>query len=283
MLDMSTLKEKATRKAQAWRVDFRETAGAADAEAIVIKEPRNLTAVLNPVDAEEMLADASADALGSLTILWVPPGVNTPPGVEHDAEAWMHVGAGPRKGALVRAGIRTVRVFWDEGRALIYANAESLPSALDAVVRFTVAQCDTLALETTMGSTWASIDANAPLTHFVTSRQQRQQQHVNELTELATRMKAMHLRVSNALEQLDRALDESSKRLYSELILAAALYDRIEQLEEPIQFALDQCELANTRLIEAKNAATENSNAMIGFVLEAGIIMLLFYGLHPFW
>ena len=53
-------------------------------------------------------------------------------------------------------------------------------------------------------------------------------------------MKAMYLRVSKALEQLDLALGESSKRLYSELASAAVLWDRVDPMDEPIQFALDQ-------------------------------------------
>ena len=93
----------------------------------------------------------------------------------------------------------------------------------------------------------------------------------------------MYLRVSKALEQLDPALGKSSKRLYSELANAAVLWDRVEPLGEPIQFTLDQYELANTRLIEAKSAAREHSHAMIGHVLEVGIIVLLFYQIRMHW
>ena len=80
----------------------------------------------------------------------------------------------------------------------------------------------------------------------------------------------MYLRVSKALEQLDPALGKSSKRLYSELASAAVLWDRLDPLDEPIQFTLDQYELANTRLIDAKTAEMDHSHAMIGHVLEVG-------------
>ena len=132
----------------------------------------------------------------------------------------MRDGASSVRQTPVRATIRTVRVIWHDTRALIYTNAEQLQGAIDAVIRFTIAERETTALERAMDSTWASMDADAPLTYAVTSRQQKQQQHVNELTELATRMKAMYLRVSKALEQLDPALGELSKRLYSELASA---------------------------------------------------------------
>ena len=100
---------------------------------------------------------------------------------------------------------------------------------------------------------------------------------MNELTELATRMQIVYLRVSKALEQLDPALSKSSKRLYSELAGAAVLWDRLDPLDEPIQFALDQYELANARLIDAGTTARDHSHAMIGHVLEVGIILLLLY------
>jgi len=283
MPNKATQQEHVSLKAQAWRVDFQERPSMADLGSVVIKEPRNVNAVLTPVDVEEALASGRTESGGSLIIVWMAPGVNTPSSIEHDVEAWMRDGASSVRQTPVRATIRTVRVIWHDSRALIYTSAEQLQDAIDAVVRFTVAERETTALELAMGSTWASLDADAPLTHAVTSLQQKQQQHVNELTELATRMKAKHLRVSKALEQLDPALSESSKRLYSELASAAVLWDRVEPLGEPIQFTLDQYELANTRLIEAKNAAREHSHAMIGHVLEVGIIVLLLCQLRLFW
>ena len=283
MLNKVTQQEHVSLEAQAWRVDFQERPSMADLRSVVIKEPRNAHAVLTPVDVEEALASGRTDSGGSLTIVWMPPGVNTPPSIEHDVEAWMRDGASSERQTPVRATICTVRVIWHDSRALIYTSAEQLQDAIDAVVRFTVADRETTALELAIDSTWASLDANAPLTHAVTSRQQKQQQHVNELTELATRMQIVYLRVSKALEQLDPALSESSKRLYSELASAAVLWDRLDPLDEPIQFTLDQYELANTRLIEAKNAAMDHSHAMIGHVLEVGIIVLLICQIRLFW
>ena len=91
---------------------------------------------------------------------------------------------------------------------------------------------------------------------------------MNALTERATEMKAMHLRLQNALEQLDPTLPGTSKRMFAELVEAAALHDRVEMLEDPIQFALDHYELANSRL-------TEVALARKGLILEALIVVVL--------
>ncbi len=88
-------------------------------------------------------------------------------------------------------------------------------------------------------------------------------------------MKVSYLRITKALEQLNPALDQLSKRIYAELILAAKLYDRMELLEEPTQFAWDHYEVASSRMIEQKNAGNERMSAIIGAGLELIIIVVL--------
>jgi hypothetical protein len=181
-------------------------------------------------------------------------------------------GAGEqKKEANVRADVRTIRVVWDESRALIYANSGDIRFALDAIVRFSVSQREALALEAAMKSTWATIEADTALTHAVTVLHQKRQKHVNEMTEVVTRMKMAWLRVSSSLEQLDPALAAPSKRLFAELASAASLYDRVDMLENPVQFALDHYEISNTRLIETNLAREERVNSIVGY----GLIVLL--------
>ena len=182
MLNTVTQQEHASLQAKAWRVDFQETPGMADLRSVVIKEPRNVNAVLTPVGADEVLASGRAASGRSPMIVWMAPGVNTPSSIEHDVEAWMRDGASSVRQTPVRATICTVRVIWQDSRALIYTTAEQLQDAIDAVLRFTIAEREVTALELAISPTWASLDANAALTHAVTSRQQKQQPHLNDLT-----------------------------------------------------------------------------------------------------
>ena len=94
------------------------------------------------------------------------------------------------------------------------------------------------------------------------------------MTEIATRMRVTWLRVSRSLEQLDPALAAPSKRLFAELVSAASLYDRVEMLEDPVQFALDHYETSNTRLIETSLTRTERYSPIFGY-RDRVIIMLL--------
>ena len=194
-------------------------------------------AFLTRVRLSVALSQTSPQTDGTVTVVWIPPRVERASTIEREADEWMRRAGEKRREARVRADVRTLRVVWDESRALIYASNSDIRSALDAIARFSVAQKEALALEGTMRSAWASIETDTGLTHAVTKRQQKRQRHVNEMTEIATRMRVTWLRVSRSLEQLDPALAAPSKRLFAELVSAASLYDRVEMLEDPVQFA----------------------------------------------
>jgi hypothetical protein len=275
MANALTQKEPKVIEARAWRVAFSARAEGADPAQIIIREPRNLVATVTPVEVQDTLSRRTPEDDGSLDIVWAPPGANFPANVEHEVESWVEDAATPTRRLPVRAGIRTVRVFWHDGRALLYANPEQVSDAIDAIVRFTLAEREITALEDAIASNWATIDADASLTHSVQRRDQRRQPHVDAMTRLATRMQTARLRVERALEQLDPRLSESSKRLYAELTEAASLHDRLDHVDEPIQFALDQYELANTRLIEAKTASLDRKHALVGHALEVAVVLLL--------
>jgi hypothetical protein len=275
MEDTLLVRDQTILDMQAWRGVFQERADAGDGEAIVIKEPRDVTAVLTPVDAKELVGSTNRLGPDAFEIVWMPSPAGDLPNAEYEAEAWFNRATTPRRRSIVRAGTRTARVFWCEGRGLIYCKAAQLRDTLDGVVRFALTERETVALERGMKSAWAAIEEDKSLTHAVTAGQQKRQKHVNTMTELVVQMKCAQMRVETALEQLDPTLAEPSKRLYGELAMAAGLYDRAPRLSEPVQFASDHYELANTRLIEGKNSATERTNFMIGHILESLIIVLL--------
>jgi hypothetical protein len=273
--EIAAPEEQQSVEALAWRVSFTEEATTESLGAVVIKKPRNLTATLTPIPMQEAWEGRSRVTGESLILVWAPPGVNGPFGVERDLDAWMRGRAESYERTLVRAGIRTVRVAWDGARAVICCADDHLQDAIDAVLRFSVAEWDTDDLERLLASTWQAVEEDAALAHAIQRRQLRQQKRVNALTESSVHMKTRYLRVYESLEQLDPTLPEPSQRLYSELVLAARLYDRLELLDEPIQFMLDQCEIANTRLMDTRNALRANRDAWVGHVLEIAIIFAL--------
>jgi hypothetical protein len=258
----------------AWRIELAEGSNPIPdgVETIEIAEPRNVTALLTPLALSVALRQTHPQTDGAVIVVWLPPSVDRASTVERDADQWMRGAGEKRKEAMVRADVRTMRVVWDGSRVVIYASQRDIRSALDAIVRFSIALKEAFALEAAVKSEWASIEANVDLTHAVTWRDQRRQRHINEITESAARRKIAWLRISRSIEQLDPTLAEPSKRLFAELVSGACLYDRMEMLDDPIQYALDQYELANARLTEANHAHKELVHSVIGYVV---IIVLL--------
>jgi hypothetical protein len=261
------LSDRALPQAQAWRIAFQAAASERQTPLAVISEPRSVVAVAIPIELAELLATTTSPLDDSLFVVWVPSNVAPPADLDGALQAWIRRDLPPNR-SPVQASIKTVRVVCTDRRAVIYAVAEHLSEAMDAVARFALAARQTADLEARMAATWADIKAHTPLTYAVKRRDHRLQPQVNAMTERVTEMKAMHLRLQIALEQLDPSLSGTSKRMYADLADAASLYGRAELIEDPIQFALDHYELANSRL-------TEVGAAQKGLFLEALIVVVL--------
>ena len=72
MEDTLLVRDQTILDMQAWRGVFQERADAGDGEAIVIKEPRDVTAVLTPVDAKELVGSTNRLGPDAFEIVWMP-------------------------------------------------------------------------------------------------------------------------------------------------------------------------------------------------------------------
>lgn len=229
-----------------------------------MREPRLAIAVSEPIDIEAFTREDYAEDPSALRIIWIPPEAGSVPALESQ---WIEEPNTGRR--VVRAGLRAIRVVWSDRRALIYSAPEQLDDTLDAVIRFTAAERETANLESRMDATWSAITEHTPLTHTVPLRGfRRKKAAINAMTDRVTEMTSLLLRLETALEQLDPNLANTSKRLYAELVLQAGIYERVEMLEDPIEFAMEHYELSNSRMIDARTATTE-------FILELGILLAL--------
>jgi hypothetical protein len=282
--------------AQAWCVSFEPTPPNDQFPLLVIEQPHCLFAVARPLAVVDALMERAVVQHGasvrsswrrtgavpqrselrkSLILIWVPADVAIPRDLEQRLETWLLEGLGSKR-SVIRSGLRTSRIIWTDDRAVIHTSAEQVMDVRDAVIRFTIASRETLILEQQMAENWPTIDARTSRSHNVPLRGQTRQADVKQVTEQVSHMRATLLRLETALEQLDPALSSTSKRLYAELSEQARLHDRLEVLEDPIEFAVDHYELANSRLIEAKNAAREYFvGSLIAVLLAAELITSL--------
>lgn len=248
--------KKLVEEPRAWRVLYLPMGESARpaAEIYPVREPKPTLAAAEPIDLAEALEQPRpTEDESAFTLVWLPSS-SASQVLEEEVEAWLDGGDGRE---IVRAGIRTVRVHWASDRCAIYAPAEQLTDAMDAVLRFTPAKRLTNSLERRMLDVWSDLDRDVPLSHSVMPWQLTAQRRINQRTERITRLNAEHLRLQTALEQLDVKLSSASKRLYAELVSQATIHDRLEMMEHSIEFAMDHYELANTRLIESRNSWVE--------------------------
>jgi outer membrane protein OmpA-like peptidoglycan-associated protein len=237
--------EKPVLSARAWRVTFRVPASEADFGSLVPDAPRPLVAVREEFDVTEALDAASPETESTeFVIIWAPPGATS---VERRVESW--VGA---QSPLLRASISTIRVVWSNNRAMFFCAPEPSESGYDAVVRFTVIMREAAALDEQMASVWRSM--NEHVRFAVGSPAWSKRKEINLAAKKAVETKMALLRTQTSLEQLDAKLASTSKRLCAEMILAANLHDRLEVMEDPLQFANDRYEIVNARLIESNYA-----------------------------
>jgi len=253
---------------QAWRVLYRPIDRAVhrmSGQVYRLTEPEPTVAFvesIEPAQALEQPRAASED--GPLALIWLPSSLAS--GLfEQEVETWL---GKPGELEIVRASIRTVRVVWTLDRCVIFSPSEQFTDAKDAVLRFTLAKRQTVSLERRMLDVWSDLRRDLPLSHPVPFWRHMLRRRINYRTERIAGMNAEHLRLKAALEQFDIKLSSASKRLYAELVLQATIHDRLEAMEGPIEFAMAHYELANTRIIETRNAWRDHW-------LEAGIMILL--------
>lgn len=269
-MEGATLTEEPAVDVKAWRIRFRAEAQSGETPILRMQLPQSVVAVCEPTDPREPPQAEGEEEPGAFRILWLPPGAAS--SAAEIESAWLS--AFPAEGQasdrrIVRAGLRTIRVVWSADRAILYSAPDLLDDTLDAVIRFTVAEHETARLERQMMDTYSVIEKHAPLTHTAPRRRYREiKAEVNEVTEQVTRMTGVLLRLQAAIEQLDPALTAHSKRLYAELVLQAGVFDRLEMLEDPLDYATEHYERVNTRMIEARSSSS-------GIWAERAILVVL--------
>ncbi|MFG1372701.1 hypothetical protein V5F32_11040 [Xanthobacter oligotrophicus] len=270
-------------EARAWRLRFLDArpgleTALGEADVFTVEEPRKVFVAAEPVDATAPSSRLDDSHGRSLALLWMPPLA-----FDGSDSAWLEglPLEGPKDGGrVVRAGLRTARVVWTNARAIIYAGPEQFEDARDALIRFTILERNICEIERHMPEVWASINRNVKLTHTISPRDLRRNGvKVGRMTELVTEMNSQALHNDSALEQLNPALSPGSKRLFAELALQADLYDRLEALGEPLDFAFEYHEVLNTRIIEASQWS--KSNQIVLWIL-AILVVELALNIYPF-
>ena len=245
---------------RSWRFTFSKMGAAFDREngssVTVLHGLAEAEVVSQPIDLANVTGESdNARPKGALDIIWLPPSAGSTQDLERRLEA---AGAEDHR-PPIRASLRSTRVVWTASCVLIAAAPDQLDNSLDAVIRFTLAERSMTNLEREMMALWSGIDMAKTLTHSVGRRQLTQRRKLDALTERATELSVEFMKLESAIEQLDSRISTGSKRLYAELVLQAAIHDRLETLADPVDYADEIFERANSQLSEARYARSSAS------------------------
>lgn len=272
MLDFSGKSAASAVETKAWSIEFAAAAPDDGRMFIAVANPATAFAILSPLDLAE--AKARAGAGDALTVVGLPVSADQTLAGEQELLAW--IGEADQRGKPpMRASARTARAVVCDNRALIYARDEHMRDALDGLVRFIVLERQVRFQEEAMHTLWAAMDRDIDLTHALAPGYNERQQSVNEMTELAGRAKASNLRTGIALAQMDPALSDPSKRLFGEFAVVGGMHERYDSLIDPLTYAVESYDRANTRMIETRNAAKERTHFLFEFILMVLIVLLI--------
>ena len=272
MLDISGKSATSAVETKAWSIEFASAAPTDGRAYIQVAEPATAYAVLTPLALADAKARSGAD--DTLTVVGLPLSAEQSLAGEQELLSW--IGETDKRGRPpMRASARTARAVVCDNRALIYARDEHIGDALDGLLRFVVLERQVRFQEEALRRLWPAMDADFELTHALAPGYNQRQAAVNEMTELAGRAKASNLRTGIALAQMNPALTDPSKRFFGEFAVVSGMHERYDSMIDPLTYAVETYERANTRMIETRNAAKERTHFLFEFILMAVIVVLI--------
>jgi predicted nuclease with TOPRIM domain len=251
----------------AWRVKFANEAQHGNVKRSSGRGATKLLVEQSIMEVEDILVQDAGGQGDTLDMIWVEQGRDSIWDPEGRLESWL-AEANQSRQSILRAGLRTIQVIWARNRVVLFASGEHLEDAQDAVFRFTSLAWKLEGLEKDMDEVWPILESHIPLLHSVKRRQHKLQNSIDAMTDRTNRMSVKLIKLYEEFDQLDAKITPTSKRLFSELCDQAAIEDRMEAIEDPVQNAVEHYEMVNDRMIESKNAYSSK-------VLETLIVIVL--------
>ena len=164
--------------------------------------------------------------------------------------------------------LRSDRILWRPGRALMIGAADRVEEVLSGVLDFAYHEGELRRLEFEAQDDWPIAEALIPLTHSVDREALKRQPQVDLMTRVTTSRRMRYVRIERRLEKASSTLPGAARRLVSELAVQAEVVDRLRALSDQLEVFEDLCESANDRLLEYSYYRGE-------YRLEVWIIVIL--------
>jgi hypothetical protein len=232
--------------------------------------PRKAFALAEPAGVEQLLALQSSSEWETdrLRLMILPAGLASPQELQRQAEDWMHERVRVARQPTVELLLRSERILWRPGQALMVGPPERLDEVLPGLVEFAFYEGELRRLEFEAEADWPTLEADTHLTHSVAPASLEHRRHIDEMTMRSVQRRMRFARLEPCLEKPSIALAGPARRLAGELALQAEVADRLGWLDDKLEVAEDLYELANDRLSEFTYFHRE-------FRLELWIVVLL--------
>lgn len=237
-------------------------------------QPYAAYARIKELGALGALPAAGEESAETIDVLFIPGGAATPYAEQQRAEAWMAKPADRRSEPTIELVMRSDRVLWRAGRALVQGAGERFLELLDGLVDFAFHEGELRKLEREIDRDWPAYEADIRLTHAVGDAEMPEQARVNAMTVAATRRRMLFARLERPLEKASITLPGPARRLVSELAVQAEILERMKSADDRIEVFEDLYELANDRLCEYHYFSTELRIERWIFVVLAAELVL---------
>jgi hypothetical protein len=227
-------------------------------------------AVAESLEVEELLALSigTEPEEDQLRLVLLPAGLASPLELQKRAEQWMHRGGLSAGQPTVDLMLRSERILWRPGQAMMIGPPERLQEVLPGLIEFAFHEGELRKLEREIDADSETAEGDVDLTHSVGRDKLWRRTHVDEMTVRMTRRRMRFARLEPRLEKASISLPGPARRLAGELAMQAEVIDRLGWLDDRIEFCEDLYELANDRLSEFSYFNRE-------YRLEFWIIVLL--------
>ncbi|HKD36668.1 MAG TPA: hypothetical protein VKB78_07700, partial [Pirellulales bacterium] len=157
----------------------------ADSPALAtFSHPQKTFAVAEPASVEQWLAESApgGDRSDRLPLLLLPAGIASPQELQCQALDRMHCRGHSNEPPTVELLLRSERILWRPGRALLIGPPDSLDEVLPGLIEFAFYEGELRRLEREVEADWPTLESDGHMTHSVGRAVLARRGHIDEMT-----------------------------------------------------------------------------------------------------
>jgi hypothetical protein len=267
--DRSTTSAAVQPAVSGWRIAFVSQPPDGSTVLMEFADPQRRFAICAPVEVDRLPeAGLWPEAADHVHFLYLVTGAASFE-EQKRAEAWMARPPFAEARPTIEVLLRSERVLWRPGRALLFGAADRMADNLAAIVDFAFHEGELRRLEQEVAADWPRLEADADLGHQVKGSDLRRTEQVNAITKATALRRMRFARLEPRLDRVSLGLEAGARRIVAELSIQGEVEDRLQALDDSLEVFEDHYQTVNERLSELSLYRRE-------LFVEGWIVALLF-------